>query len=160
MQSTRLVGPSSLYWITSTVVVAITVADLAIIRSAGSFLWAGLAALFIWRALGVGVFLEGDQLVVRNTTKTLRFQLGDVDIQPVVTDSPIDSTDREGSDGQPELSKAAEDNKQRVATRYVLTVGEDHHQIDALMGRTATSHERLAGELRQAIIREAGRDLT
>ena len=151
MQSTRLLGPPRLFWVMSAIIALVTLVDLTILLSEYRFLFAGLAVVVIWRIMRIGVFLEGEQVVVRNMIKTRRFFVGDVDIRPLVTDPSM-----KGDDDPPDRSTAEGDLPPRIDTRYVLAHGADHHEIEALMGRSAADHAREALALREAIIDAAG----
>ncbi len=156
MAPKRLVGsPMFFLTVAGIALVAATAGLMADRGGPGSLAFAALAALVVWRLLSLSVHFEGGELVVRNILKTFRFPAKDVDIRARVVDPRVEYYSSGDSAAYPDIPTAAGDNTPHGAKWYELVYGNDRYQIDALMGRRSTEHERLALEIRHQILAAA-----
>lgn len=137
------------------------IAGLVIAPGPVSVSFAALTALAAWRLLGLAVYLNGNELVVRNILRTYRFSVSQVDVRARVVDPRKEFYSAGEPDGYPDLPTATGDNTAQVAKWYELVEGKDRYSLDALMGRAPSDHEHLAIELRQEILsaRDMGDDV-
>lgn len=114
--------------------------------------FAAVAALAAWRLLGVAVYLNGRELIVRNIQRTFRFSVSHVDIRARVVDPRKEFYSPGLGDDYPDVPTATGDNTAQAAKWYELVDGDERYSVDALMARSPKNHERLAFELRQEIL--------
>ena len=157
MQPKRLVGPPLLFLVVSGIAIVAATAGVLIEKGPISVVFAAIAALAVWRLLGVSVDLAGTELIVHNVLRTFRFPASQVDIRARVVDPRRETYSAADTEGYPEIPAAADDNTPQAAKWYVLEHRDNLHLIDALMARTPPNHERLAWQLRQEIL--AARDI-
>ena len=156
MDPSRFIGPPLMAMVFSSTVLVAATAGLVAYPGPASIAFAAVAALVVWRLFRLAVYFDGSELVVRNTLRTYRFPVTGVDIRARVVDPRVEYYSSGDSAGHPGIPAAADDNTPQAAKWYELVHGDDRYQIDALMGRTPTHHERLAWELRKQIL--AARD--
>lgn len=161
MESKRLLGPPRTLVVVAVIAILAAIAGLVIAPGPVSVSFAALTALAAWRLLGLAVYLNGNELVVRNILRTYRFSVSQVDVRARVVDPRKEFYSAGEPDGYPDLPTATGDNTAQVAKWYELVEGKDRYSLDALMGRAPSDHEHLAIELRQEILsaRDMGDDV-
>ena len=157
MQSKRLFGPPLAFMVLSGIVIVAATTGVLVGKGPVSVVFAALAALAVWRLLGVSVDLAGTELIVRNILRTFRFPVSEVDIRARVVDPRREMYAAGDTEGYPEIPTAADDNTPQAAKWYVLEHRDNRHLVDALMARAPANHERMAWQLRQEIL--AARDI-
>lgn len=156
MDNTRVIGPPMAFLVISGVAVMAATVAVVLDPRPVSVAFAALAALAVWRTLRLGVYIEGNELVIANIRKAVRVPLDEADVRARVIDPRQEGYSAASAFGYPAIPADPDDNTPRAAKWYELVHGEDRFHIDALMGRWPANHERLALQLRNTIL--AARD--
>ena len=114
-----------------------------------------ISFVIIWRFLRVGIWVVGNDLVIRNSFETLRAPLDQVTLRKGYVDD-ISEFDR-FTGGQANLmrAKVGDSFADRKFLRHRLVIDGEEHEIDAFFGRTPNGQEREAAKLSEFLETES-----
>lgn len=110
-----------------------------------------LAALIVWSFLRVGVWIDGEQLVMRNMWRTHRFPVDGVRLLAGQVDDISDFDRFTGGYANHFRAEVGDSFADRTFLRHCLVADGEQYDIDAMFGRTPRSQRQAADKIRQAL---------
>ena len=107
-----------------------------------------MAFIVLWRFLRIGIWLDGDLLVVRNTWETIRVPVSEATLRAGYVDD-ISEFDRfTGGYANQMRLRVGDQFADRSFLRHRLVVDGVEHELDAFLGRTPKGQRRVAEALK------------
>lgn len=103
--------------------------------------------IIFWKFLRVGVWIDGELLIVRNSWETIRVPIDKAILRSGYVDD-ISEFDRfTGGHANKMRSQVGDAFADRTFLRYRLVIDGEEHEIDAFFGRTPKGQQREAEKL-------------
>ncbi len=154
---TQLVGPPAFATLLGIAAGVLAIVLVVFVRGPEAIAIALVVAIAAWRLLGLSVGLIGDELVVRNLLNTVRYPVGEVGVQPRVSETglmPLNVVQFVF----PPTKRMDDDSTPYEAKYYMIEHGGSPHPVHALLFRPPKQHEEQGQQLRQAVLSAQGDD--
>lgn len=151
----QLVGPPTLASLLGLGAGILAIVFIVFVRTPEAISIGVVAVLGAWRLLGLSVGIDDGQLVVRNLLNTVRFPIGEVNVQPRIAETglmPLNVIQVE----LPASKRMSDDNTPYEAKRYMVEHQGSAHPVHALLFRPPKQHEEQGQQLRQAVLAAQG----